>query len=795
MRTRVGLALVVCLAAALPAGRIVASGGVLIPMSVGDQPDPSVLALRSMQLHVTVEDLHAEVKIEEVFVNKTASIVEGKYLFPLGERARLTGFALWEGDQRMQGAVVEKAHGKRIYEQLTRQSIDPGLLETSDDPESQGTFSLRVSPIPPFGTTRVELTYEEDLDVASDAARLTVPLAPRRYDAQTAGTLTATMDVTTPVPLTGLGVAPAAWFPPQQKAVTGTGTFHYGYSGHDVVLDKDLTIDLHLAAPANGLAGRLTSYRDPSQKQARGPFAAGAYVEDRGFFVARALFGGAGNGAAAAKAKPRDVVVLLDTSLSMQWDKLDVAVNALDELLGKRLRDGDRFGLVLFHDEVRPWKTKLTPWTAGAAGEALDFLRKAYLAGGTDLRGAIASGAALLNDDPRKGADRDLVIITDGHPTFAELDYRAIGAAAQKQLGGARVFVLGLGDDVNTTLLESLARAAHGAFTAATAAGDDGYAVTTFLDRLDQDTYHDVALELPAAAGVDLVYASATDAFAGGDVTWFGRYQTPQPGGKATVKGVAADDGRTVSATFDASLVTQDATHAWIARGWAYRRVRDLVDRIREDGEREDWIKEIIALSRRYGFVTPYTSFIAAPRAMLRPRNFQAGDPILRVKTGPEIKGVTAIFPFGLTKALAYVQGEDVWETRFLAPATMTDGSYGCTLVLTDAAGRKVREEKRFTIDSKPPDVKVSLSHGSARPGDRVVVTTLADRDVRAIHARLDDGPAVEVKWAQAAKASVGELAIPDDLPPGEHHIHVVAEDFARNTTIVTVTIVILGDK
>src|SRR5206468_311487 len=84
------------------------------------------------------------------------------------------------------------------------------------------------------------------------------------------------------------------------------------------------------------------------------------------------------------------------------------------------------------------------------------------------------------------------------------------------------------------------------------------------------------------------------------------------------------------------------------------------------------------------------------------------------------------------TKALAYVQGEDVWETRFLAPATMTDGSYGCTLVLTDAAGRKVREEKRFTIDSKPPDVKVSLSHGSARPGDRVVVTTLADRDVRA---------------------------------------------------------------
>src|SRR5688500_10127267 len=108
----------ICLLAAMPAGTTRASGGILIPWSVSDQPDPAVLALRSMDVKVVIDDLHAEVRIQQVWENKTATPLEGKYLFPLGERARLTDFALWEGDHRMQGAVVEKMRGRRIYEEI-----------------------------------------------------------------------------------------------------------------------------------------------------------------------------------------------------------------------------------------------------------------------------------------------------------------------------------------------------------------------------------------------------------------------------------------------------------------------------------------------------------------------------------------------------------------------------------------------------------------------------------------------------------------------------------------------------
>ena len=44
-----------------------------------------------------------------------------------------------------------------------------------------------------------------------------------------------------------------------------------------------------------------------------------------------------------------------------------------------------------------------------------------------------------------------------------------------------------------------------------------------------------------------------------------------------------------------------------------------LLEKIDREGEDTATIDEIIRLSRKYKFITPYTSFLAAPRALLRP--------------------------------------------------------------------------------------------------------------------------------------------------------------------------------
>ena len=57
-----------------------------------------------------------------------------------------------------------------------------------------------------------------------------------------------------------------------------------------------------------------------------------------------------------------------------------------------------------------------------------------------------------------------------------------------------------------------------------------------------------------------------------------------------------------------------------------------LLEKIQREGEDQASIDEIIRLARQYKFVTPYTSFLAVPRALLRPRVIRPGDPVLRVR-------------------------------------------------------------------------------------------------------------------------------------------------------------------
>ena len=124
------------------------------------------------------------------------------------------------------------------------------------------------------------------------------------------------------------------------------------------------------------------------------------------------------------------------------------------------------------------------------------------------------------------------------------------------------------------------------------------------------------------------------------------------------------------SATAQVTLPAQNLDRPQLPRTWAKARVDALLAKIDREGEDRASIDEIIRLSREFKFVTPYTSFLAAPRALLRPRVIRPGDPLIRVKTDPAIESVVAIFPFGLTKPLRYLKEEDVWQTRFLRRPT-----------------------------------------------------------------------------------------------------------------------------
>lgn len=796
-----------------------ADAGVLIPANLQQEPDPDILSLRSMDVRVRIDHLHARVDLKAVFQNHTDQQLEGRYVLPLGERATVEDFSVWQGEERLIGTIVEKQKGKRLFQEIVQRQLDPGLAETDDQPERAHDFVIRVAPIPPRGTARVEVTFSEDLVVTSGGAEFVLPLKPRRYGEQRAGELHIDVAAEGPYPLADVIVRPQGRLRWQSAPAPGSTRFAGRFDGTDVPLSDDLSIEMRLGG---GPPLDVLAYRDvrPGGRVDISPFGDGTvYRDERGYFLVRTLVGPlveAGKGPQAAGPRPpRDVVVLLDTSLSMQWEKLERSFAAFEYLLG-RLTDTDRFSIATFDEEVHPMPGGLVPVSSMSRAAALKFVRESYLGGGTNLGAALASGLALLGQAPRPDAERFLVLVSDGNPTLGEIAYQKLGEEFARANGAspaapatsaasasktparkptARLFVLGVGDDAAGTLLGRLASAGDGYFAQVREGGDASFLLRTFFDKLAQSPWREVALTIADLAGISHVYPPVHSAvYAGSDATFFGRYAQP---GKATVAVRGQGTEQKLDETAAVSLPERDDRRPWVGRGWARLRIADLLEHIDLEGEKDEWLREIIALAKEFHLVTPYTSFIAAPRALLRPRIIQPGDPVLRVQTAPEIRQVTAVFPFGLTQKLRYLPAEGVWETRFLAPTWMKDGRYRCLLVLTEADGRKTSEWKSFVIDSRPPRLRAELAGGGrlAHAGEPLEITVRADADTRRIQARIGDGPAAEVLWDPVRRVSVGSLSVPRDQPTGRATLVVTAEDMAHNVSSIELPLDVAGGR
>jgi Ca-activated chloride channel family protein len=143
---------------------------------------------------------------------------------------------------------------------------------------------------------------------------------------------------------------------------------------------------------------------------------------------------------------------------------------------------------------------------------------------------------------------------------------------------------------------------------------------------------------------------------------------------------------------------------------------------------------------------------------------------------------------------MTYIKGDDVWETRFVAPSEMVDGVYHCRLVLVDRQGRAYQEQKSFVIDSRPPRLQASLNQTVAHAGEDLMITVRADSDTRVIAARIFGSLPEPVVWDAKAKANIGHLRIPAGLPSGSYTIQITAEDFAHNSSVVELVVEVIGD-
>lgn len=760
-----------------------AQSGALIP-STSDKPDSATLSLQGMKVDVLIDNQHARVRVLQIFDSHVAQALEGKYLFALPPQSSVSDFAIWERDMRIPGVMMEKRRANAVYSQIKQQQVDPGLLQQDDDHAGTSAFSAKVFPIPAYGTKRIEMEYTEVLPVESLTSHFTFPLKPSFGDPQRVAEFTLHVHVLSDYPISRL--VPGTDGYPLKVTKSGANEFEGEFQAKALELKDDFAFDYQINAPESALS--WIAYRAPEQISAydlRDPALAARNPD--GYFEARAIFNQRGN-AKGDDQQPRQVVLLLDTSLSMYGEKLKRAVEALDYFLHS-LTPSDQFDLILFNEE--PTALSATPLSASAENveRALDFIRSSTLGGGTDLRKAFTKSIEVANAFPK--GEHSIVLVSDANPTLGTRNLKQIVSALTN--GGApaaRVFAFGLGSDANGALLEALAKSGHGYFARARETEDIATALRLFFEHVGRPSIEKLHLTPAQRDNLYQIYASGDYTFDGSSLAFVGRYKQPTPQTSVSVQGYFGTEA--INLSRNVSLPEFEDTHEHLPRLWARARVDALLREMDTNGEREDYIAEIIRLSEKYKFVTPYTAFIAAPRALLRPRLIQPGDPVLRVKTDASIDSVFAVLPFGETLPLKFLPAEGVWEVRFFAPAWMPDGTYRCRLLLTDKNGNGYQEEKSFVIDSHAPKLTPNIESQTVRAGDDVLLHVEADSDTARLVARMYGAQPVQLFWSGKEQTNVGKLHVPPGLAGGRYTVTISAEDFAHNQSSAEIQIEVI---
>lgn len=575
MKRRISLVTVVLL------GLIVATvgnsyaDGIIIPDPPPHVPITEVpnLTIKYHRVRVTIENQVATTHVDQVFVNEAPYAMEGTYIFPLPEEAAISEFSLWVDGKKLEGQILDKDKARRIYEDIVRRRKDPALLEYV----GRNAFQARIFPIPSYGERRVELEYSQVLSMDGGLVKYIYPLDTERFSARPLEEVAISIAVHSNEPIKAIYSAS------HQVAVDRRGDYNatVGYEEYDVVPDRDFELYYTISDEDFGL--NLLSYRE---------------ADEDGFFL---LLVAPRVEVEEREVVARDVIIVLDTSGSMRGEKLTQAKEALEFVLDN-LNDEDRFNIIAFSTGVRQYATRLQP--AQERNEALHFVRGLEAVGGTDINRALLEALAQV------GEERPTLIIflTDGLATEGVVDTdQIIANVAQAATEAVRIFTFGVGDDVNTILLDTLAQSHRGASAYVRPGQSIEEEVSAFYAKVSSPLLADLELDFGEVQVEDTYPYPLPDLFAGTQLVLVGRYRQ---GGFTTIILEGEVNGRPQRFAYDDIHFRDQGGESFIPRLWATRKIGYLLSQIRLHGESKELVDEIVSLSVRYGIITSYTSFL-----------------------------------------------------------------------------------------------------------------------------------------------------------------------------------------
>jgi Ca-activated chloride channel homolog len=542
------------------------------------------LRIKSLAARVTIRDQLAVTYVDEEFANDNSARLEGFYTFTLPQGAQVNEMYLWINGQPVSYVIKKREDAVVRYTEIVTKMQDPAILEQL----GSNVFKLRIFPFDAHNTRRIAIQYSQPLTYYAGTIQYTFPLDMRDYTSAPIESASLQITLASQIPIISLETTADQY--PAAVNVTRLDSCHYNieYGVENVSFAKDFRVRCDLKRGSTSMLA--LTYKAP-----------GVTSEDPYFLLWSASPDSLGDDST----KGRELVFAADISSSMEGLRLEQMKDALAAFIDL-LREGDRFNIITFSTTTVPFRPDLVQATATARDSAKDFVRKLAALGLTNIEAALrASLQQGYTVDPSRA---EVIFLTDGKPSWGEIRSDSLLARTLRwNPKEYSIYPIGVGEEPDVALLQSLAVQNHGVFTAV-AADDSIYLTVKDLYRvLFLPKIRNLTMSFGSIGQYDVFPQPFPDIHAGDQLLVAGRFTTP-----GTSHIVMGGQVGTSPALFAQDVVFpgSDTTTLAVARYWASQKIQGLLDLIALVGEQTELVNQVIALSIRYSVLTPYTAFL-----------------------------------------------------------------------------------------------------------------------------------------------------------------------------------------
>ncbi len=539
---------------------------------------PFPLEVKSEKVSVEINNQAATTHIDQVFYNSTNRMVEGYFMFPIPKGGVIDKFSMYINGEEVEGELLDAKKARKIYEDIVRNLRDPALLEYSE----QNLFKARVFPIQPRSEQRIKISYSELLSKESATVEYVYPLNTKKFAAQ------AVQNISIDVKIFADEAIKTVYCPTHDTDIVQKAKKEARASFEASKTKPDTDFKLYYNTDRKSSVGlSLLSYKERK--------------EDGYFFLTVSPGFEEQNQEIAQK----DITFVLDVSGSMSGEKLEKAKESLHFCINN-LNEGDCFNIIRFSTEARALFDDLEEVNKESLSEAKEFINDLKAIGGTNIDEALEEALSI-----KRKADRPYIVvfITDGKPTVGVTEEEKLLSKIKKNNSqNTRIFTFGIGEDINTHLLDKITELSNAYRSYILPNEDIEIKISNFYTKISSPILTDLKLKFDRSISEYQVYPKQLpDLFRGSSVSVLGRYKGD---GKAKVTLTGQLNGQSKTFDYQANFVDKEEKHDFIPPVWASRAVGYLLDQIRLHGEDKELVDEVTDLAKKYGIVTPYTSYL-----------------------------------------------------------------------------------------------------------------------------------------------------------------------------------------